>query len=518
MDVDLSCIICGEMLKSPKRLPCSHSCCRVCLHNYSLNHADTMFLCPKCGTSLPLPDPDKPLFQWVDSLPGDIEAAKKMDDAQWLYGATAKEKCAICLQIHKALTATKYCKTCNAYFCDECGNNHWLSLASKPHRVMLIEDLENLNNDPLLRANMAAVFSARIKCARTKSPRNGQRSPSLRSHSPIQDRLSTGDGLLTPGNVLPRNSSSPRHRNESQSINLLSPPSPRMTFSTDVDRDDCKIIAVTFLNNGCVVLSDEVNQKLKIFDKNYRFLSSIDGFCWNLVNLNKFSFVGTCPQEKCLKYFKVYDGVIKEDKMVKLNQPCYGLCKFGNTQAVACSESKVTVKIISNEKEIKSFDLDKGKLDLSTPAHLCYRNADGRNLFYVSDSETKCLKCFTEVGDIVWERTLNNMKGLAIYGTSILVGRGNQHTVDILSTEGRCLKSVIGIEEDLSLVTAIAVEAPVSSEETGDRLIVTDESELVRVFTLLDPGADDALVGHTSELPDSEIKPRARKSRLCNIL
>ena len=362
---------------------------------------------------------------------------------------------------------------------------------------------------------MASVFSARIKCA---SARSRQRSASLRSNSARLERLSIGggqgSGLLTPGNVSPRNSpSSPKPRK--LSANLLSPPSPRQTLSTsdDVDANACRVIALTFLNNGCVVLSDEGNQKLKLFDKNYRFFSSIDGFCWNLVNLNKLSFAGTCPQEKCLKYFTVNGDVIQEGNIVELNHPCYGLCKFGSKVAVACSGNKVTVKIINNEKEVMSFHLGKGELNLSTPTNLCYHNASGRKLFYVSDTETRCLKCFTETGDIVWERTLNDIKGLALYGTSIILGRSN--TVDILNTEGRCLKSMVDADDNLSVVTAIAVEASGSS---GDRLIVTDESELVRVFTLMDPSNDNTLVCQTLDPSDSEIKPRTRKSKLCNIL
>ena len=513
----LTCIICNDTLKNPKQLPCSHSCCRSCLQNYCLNNADTMLRCPLCGAVVTPTNPDIPLVQWIDNFPVDTKAVEKLANMAWLDEATAKEKCATCLKKHKALTATKYCKTCDVFFCDNCGNNHWLSLASKSHRVMLIEELEDFKNDPFLRANLASVFSARIKCG---SARSRQRSASLRSNSARQERLSVGGGqgsdLLTPGNVSPGNSpSSPKPRKGSG--NLLSPPSPRLTLpaSADVDVNVCRITAVTFLSDGCVVISDEGNQKLKLFDKNYRFLSSIDGFCWNLVNTNNMSFAGTCPQEKCLKHFIVDDAVIKEGNVVELGQTCYGLCKFGNRVAAACSEDKIKVKILNDQKVLKSFLLGKGELNLSKPSNLCYQNANGRKLFYVSDFETSCLKCFTETGDIVWERTLSNMRGFAIYGTSLIVGRGSQHTVDILTMEGRCLKSIVGTEDNLSDVAYIAVEESVSLD---DRLIVTDESELVRVFTLVDPSADHTSACHKWNQSENETKRTTKKSKLCYIL
>ena len=113
------------------------------------------------------------------------------------------------------------------------------------------------------------------------------------------------------------------------------------------------------------------------------------------------------------------------------------------------------------------------------------------------------LKCFTETGDIVWERTLTDIKGFAIYGTSLIVGRRSQHTVDILTMEGRCLKSIVGTEDNLSDVAYIAVEESVSLD---DRLIVTDESELVRVFTLVDPSADHTLACHKWNQSENETK------------
>lgn len=527
MDDSLTCCICREVLKNPRQLPCDHTCCHLCLQSYYLNHADSSnkYMCPVCDKPLPVPDPDQPLAHWINSFPVAISAAKKLENNLWLYEATVKEKCAICLKNQTALTATKYCKTCEEYYCDECGNKHWLLLASKPHRVMFIEDFENLKNDPLLRAEMTAVFSSKIKCARLKSPRNGFGSP--RSNSPRNDRLSPrgnspGNRLLPPAHASPKNGqSSVRSRSKSPLGNLLSPHSPRMTpQSTDIDSEDSKIIAVTFMSDGCIVLSDENNNKLKLFDRNYRFLTSIDAVCWSLLTLNGYLFAGTCPKENCVKFFKVFGNFIETDSVLDLKQPCYGLCGFANDLAVACSGAEIKIKILDCETqtEIRSIKIDTGKLHLRKPENLCFHFTNGRNVFYVSDSNNKCLKCVSEDGSVIWERVLKDLTGLVVYGPYVLVGRSEHQTVDVLNTDGQCLKSIVDVEDGLSAVKALAVEAPGSADDTGERLAVTDESDLVRIFSLMDPKKEDDFKGQTIELQQTDAKRTTRNSRLCNIV
>ena len=477
-----------------------------------------MIVCPKCGKSLPLFDPEKPLVDWVDDFPTEIEVARKIDAMPWLYGTTVTEKCAVCLKKRKALTATKHCRACKEYFCDECGNQHWLLKASKPHRVMLIEDLENLKNDPLLRADLTAIFSAKIKSARLKSPRNGRLSP--RANSPRS-------GLLSPRN-LSRENSPISPRGKSPLGNFLFPHSPKMTGS-DLDAKDSKIVDITFLYDGCVVLSDEGNHKIKLFDKNYRLLSSIEACCWNLMTLNEYVIAGSCPDDKCVQYFSIYDNTIVLDSVVDMDQPCYGLCKADDNIAVACSGSEPedatgnlssagTIKFLSSQNNTihSTVELHGGKIKLKTPHNLSYDSQN--NKFFISDLDTKCLKCLTKDGELVWERIFNDMTCLKLYRSSILIGRSNQRTVDLLDSKtGQCLKSVVGVQDGLSRVTAFALESQ-DSDDTPDRLAVTDDTDLVRVFSLMDPSDIlQTFAGH-KDMTSTKTSEKVKKSKLCKIL
>ena len=522
MEGNVVCSICDEVMRDPRQLPCNHTYCCVCLQKYCIDNNDSdTFVCVECGKPFPKADPNKPLVDWVDDFPTDFSVARKIDQMQWLHGAKAKEKCVTCLKNWKALTATKYCKSCQEHFCDDCGNQHWLLWASKAHRVMLIDDLENFKNDPLVRAELTAVFSAKIG-GKNSSSRSGNRSP--RSRSPV-------NGLLPPRNVSPGNISYSARRDFLSPNNELqtdghspprSPPaSPRpKVHSNKLDSDDCAITDVTFLLDGCVLVSDERNCKLKLFDQNYRLLSSIQASCWNILALNEYFIAGSCHKEKCVKYFSIYDSIIEEESSVDVEKACYGLCLVNEQLAVGCAGPTVSIKLLNNKNRSadETINLAKGTIPLRTPYYISY-DYDNSN-FIVSDSDSMCLKYFTKEGTLVWEKMFNDVKGLETYGSYILVARSKHNTVDILDSKGHCLKSIVSLHDDLLHTTALAIEKP-ELEDSGERLLVTDETDLVRVFSLLNPQKYiDVQSGDSQYYEDDSnvTKSFSKHSKLCVIL
>ena len=524
MDTKLVCCVCNEVLKEPKQLPCNHTCCRLCLQNYCLSNSELdSFSCPECGMPLPIADPNKPLVDWVANFPIDVAATRKLDNMQWMYETKVKEKCAICLKKWKALTATKYCKACQEYYCDECGNQHWLLRASKAHRVMLVDDLENFKNDPLLRAKLTAIFSAKIKRGKSNYLRNGLSSP--RARSPINGLLSPTAHSPKHGSKSPINSPardiflSPNHESLRKGHSTTRSPKPAV-HTNNADTEDCTISDVTVLFDGCIVVSDQGNAKLKLFDHNYRLLSTTAASCWNIQTLNEYFIAGSCPRDNCVTYFSIYDNIIEEDSVVSTGKPCYGLCVVDDQLAVACAGPTVTIKLVNskNRSKDKTIDLDKGTMSLKTPYYLTFNNHN--NAFIVSDSDSRSVKCFTMEGVIVWEKSLNDGKGLEMCGSNILVARSRQNTVDILDSNGRCLKSIVSIEDGLSCTRAIAIESS-DLEDAGTRLVVVDESDLIRVFSLLDPRKYIELEASSSQSQQQcsniTLSP-SKDSKLCTIL
>ncbi|KAH3827598.1 hypothetical protein DPMN_129537 [Dreissena polymorpha] len=137
--------------------------CRSCLQSHCLRSATyTSFPCPLCSKPTVVKDQNTTLLGWVDSLPTNktkeqqLEMLQAMNQLKKSQGLT----CSFCTSKWNTVTETKYCKSCKEYYCDECGNQHWLLRKTKEHRVYLTDDLFELKTDSLLRSSLNMFFNA----------------------------------------------------------------------------------------------------------------------------------------------------------------------------------------------------------------------------------------------------------------------------------------------------------------------------------------------------------------------
>ncbi|XP_060573875.1 uncharacterized protein LOC132731676 [Ruditapes philippinarum] len=283
----LSCFLCAQYLNTPKNLTCNHTFCRSCLQQFCLSNAtDTGFPCPRCRSMVKVKDPTLPLLEWADTIPTDHQLDKRLEKIRILEQGDKKEKCAFCLSKWKGVVATKYCKACQEYFCTECGNQHWLLRRSKEHRVWLIEDLITLKTDALLRAGLETVFNSKIWDKHITSERE------------------------------------------------------RKKQSSAVDVVHAEITGSTFLPNGFLVLADKSNEKVKLFDDHFRFVTAFKARCHDVLAFNNYFIVVTCPLDLCLMMLSIYDREIELDKTILFEAECYGLCYIddeSNTNRFAVS-------------------------------------------------------------------------------------------------------------------------------------------------------------------------------------
>lgn len=468
------CLLCGQYLELPKDLPCKHTFCRACLQKHCLKHAlEDRFPCPECQGMIKIDDPNLPIIEWADTIPTNEEIEKRLQAARQIEKEKKRKYCAICRVKWKKETATKYCKACQEYFCDECGNQHWLLRKSKQHRVWYIEDLEEVEKDPLLRSSLDLIFNAKLT-----------------------------------------------HKS-----NLS-----KATSENDADQENCMITGATFLPDGELIFVDKTNQKLKYFDKHHRFVSSIAIQCFDVLAFNKSFIVASCPLQNQLITLSISDSHFDRKSVVDLEDRCYGLCHMneGNndtTFAVTLFSKPVKLLLYTGTKQTNSINIDSGSIIMCCPSYIAYIKQE--KMFVLLDDTHACVKCVNQDGVIVWEKRIKNCRGLAVIDDNqILLGRSDRKTIDLVDKGGKILKSVVSDTDGVSNINCLSKDYWQLSRNTT-RLLVGDNTNLVRVFLLEDPLKDDDIKIYMRRMPNtvspslsinsSEPDPNIRP-KVCTIL
>lgn len=417
-------------------------------------------------------DPNTPLLGWVDFLPTNKTKEQQLEKLLAINKLKKSQelKCSYCTTKFNYVTATKYCKSCKEYYCDECGNQHWLLRTTKDHRVFLIDDLFELKTDSLLRSSFSMLFNA----------------------------VWRGRGVTRKYQVEPQRIS-----------------------EQEKDEVDANITGATFLPNRLIILADNDNSRIKLFDHHLVLRTCVKTNCFDLLCIDNSSVVVTCPKDKCVKFYEIDGEILTENESHTTDGECYGICRMGQRSfAILVVSSTLSIVIYTRYKFARKFDLQSGSVTMKHPKYIEYCKA--KHMFYLSDSSSGCLKCFSSTGVVIWERIVNGCFGLAVFGDKLLVSRNDRCTVDLVNDKGQFLKSVITVEDGLTNVQAIRTNYRKLKTRTIS-LIVTEKSNLVRVFQIEDPLQDDDIRAYV--LP-SAVSPSAasgrsnkdKKSKACNIL
>ena len=132
---EASCLVCQDILKDPRYLPCLHSFCLNCLINWHRASGGQVDLrCPKCQVRCRVPasgdlkDLPKSFFLsgFIDAL-----AIKESDKTQVTCGNCDKKS-----------SKTSYCFECCKFYCDECLTGHNIIRSYKDHRVLALKDFQ----------------------------------------------------------------------------------------------------------------------------------------------------------------------------------------------------------------------------------------------------------------------------------------------------------------------------------------------------------------------------------------
>ncbi len=112
MKEELCCAICTEELQEPKDLECSHTFCKQCLHKWlNTQNQKTSIPCPICLHVTPLSN------DGIDGLKTNhITKNLVVQVRSASIGSALNSAC----KIHKGMTVTINCKTCDQFVCEKC--------------------------------------------------------------------------------------------------------------------------------------------------------------------------------------------------------------------------------------------------------------------------------------------------------------------------------------------------------------------------------------------------------------
>ena len=118
---EVTCPLCLDVFKEPKKLPCDHVYCKECIKALALRSLlNATISCPECCTLTQLPNNN------VDNLPTDfrmnrfIEAFQKMKIGEETDSSGTKVDTSLRCEVHPAQLLAIYCETCMKVLCRDC--------------------------------------------------------------------------------------------------------------------------------------------------------------------------------------------------------------------------------------------------------------------------------------------------------------------------------------------------------------------------------------------------------------
>ena len=118
LEKEITCPLCLDLFKDPKKLPCDHVYCRECLRGLALRSLNATISCPECRTLTQVPGNDVNNFPTAFRINRFAEAFQKVNlrvEADSPNVGISE----IC-QAHPTQPFAIYCETCHKHLCRDC--------------------------------------------------------------------------------------------------------------------------------------------------------------------------------------------------------------------------------------------------------------------------------------------------------------------------------------------------------------------------------------------------------------
>ncbi len=143
----LNCAICLEPYSDPKTLPCLHTFCFKCLHDYHRSScclrstaSKNIIFCPTCRETFALPTGGVKGFPSDFRMPKVAEVLRKSAGER---GNDSTDECFVCMQLGVFSRAVYFCTDCGLKFCPSCTDRHNGMALFSHHQTLAVPTLES---------------------------------------------------------------------------------------------------------------------------------------------------------------------------------------------------------------------------------------------------------------------------------------------------------------------------------------------------------------------------------------
>lgn len=222
----------------------------------------------------------------------------------------------------------------------------------------------------------------------------------------------------------------------------------KAAFAANGFRSKRLISGITCLGDGRVVLVDQEQYTVQMYDNVYRFLYEVklDSRPFDAVALSDNKIAVSLQTERILKFFLVMDGALTP--VADLGVPCdlvvYGFCRGGGNYFICCGDEIV---VLSDQgRLVGRIKHDLNGEGLFSRAEYVTTDRHGSSV-YVSDVGHSKVMALQLDGQLMWDITFQGFQpaGIKLVENYIYVSDKGQHRIMLLNTDGQILKqSLIG--------------------------------------------------------------------------
>ena len=119
LEKEVTCPLCLDLFKEPKKLPCDHVYCKDCLKGLALRSLNQSISCPECRTNTNVPNGNVNDFPTAFRMNRLIEAFQEAQEETDHHGEESTDGPTSCT-VHPAQPLALYCETCKTTLCRDC--------------------------------------------------------------------------------------------------------------------------------------------------------------------------------------------------------------------------------------------------------------------------------------------------------------------------------------------------------------------------------------------------------------
>ena len=119
LEKEVTCPLCLDLFKEPKKLSCDHVYCKDCLKGLALRSLNQSISCPECRTNTNVPNGNVNDFPTAFRMNRLIEAFHEAQEEGDYHGEESTDGPTSCT-VHPAQPLALYCETCKTTLCRDC--------------------------------------------------------------------------------------------------------------------------------------------------------------------------------------------------------------------------------------------------------------------------------------------------------------------------------------------------------------------------------------------------------------